>query len=189
MPPQLYRHLVHLLAKIYLEFSDYEGVREVSAGIENDDIMSWALGCAYLGEGDKNEALRYFREAVGLNPANDRAWVSLSMLHDEMGDRELALANLERALEINPDNSTALKLMSKWHTRHLEKSLSVMDRIQYYLDRHGFDEEISLCYVQLLQENRSLATADFELSKLILNNPANAEFYRMKKNLEDQTNL
>ncbi|MBY0553730.1 tetratricopeptide repeat protein [bacterium] len=181
------KSLVHCLIRIYLEFSDYEGIEETVKsykGTHKDGLIIWAMGLVRLANGNKNDALRLFRSAVEINPANDQAWVSLAMLHEEMGDRELALANLERALDKNSKNATGLKLMAKWHRRDLEQSQKMMSRVQYYLSQHEFDEEISLCYVQLLKENNAVDTARFELDKLILTYPNKSEYGAMKNNLE-----
>jgi tetratricopeptide (TPR) repeat protein len=139
--------LVHCLLRIYLEFSDYEGIEEVIsnyAGNHQDDLIMWAMGLVQLASGNNNEAISLFRNAVATNSANDQAWVSLALLHDEMGDRELALANLEKALDANRKNATALKLMAKWHKRDLQQTHDVMTRVRYYLSDYEFDEEISL---------------------------------------------
>jgi tetratricopeptide (TPR) repeat protein len=184
--------LVHCLVRIYLEFSDYEGIEEVISnytGNHQDDLIMWAMGLVRLASGNKNEAISFFRNAVSTNPANDQAWVSLALLHEEMGDRELALANLEKALDANHNNATGLKLMAKWHRRNLEQTHHVMNRVRYYLSQHEFDEEISLCYIQMLKENNAIVSASFELDKLILNYPSKAEYSAMKKNLEDTPNL
>lgn len=183
--------LVQCLVRIYLEFSDYEGIEEVVANYSgvHDDLIMWAMGLVRLANGNKNAALEAFRNAVAANPNNDQAWVSLAILHDEMGDRELALANLEKALDANHDNATGLKLMAKWHRRDLEQTQNVMNRVCYYLSQHEFDEEISLCYIQMLKENNAIGSARFELDKLILNYPTKAEYGAMKKNLEDALKL
>jgi tetratricopeptide (TPR) repeat protein len=184
--------LVHCLVRIYLEFSDYEGIEEVISsysGNHQDDLIMWAMGLVRLASGNKNEAISLFRNAVATNFANDQAWVSLALLHDEMGDRELALANLEKALDANQNNATALKLMAKWHKRDLQQTQHVMNRVRYYLSEHEFDEEISLCYVQMLKENNAIVSARFELDKLILNYPSKAEYVSIKKNLEDNLKI
>jgi hypothetical protein len=95
------------------------------------------------------------------------------------------LANLERALDINPTNSTGLKLMTKWHKRNLESARSTMERLNYYLSQHSFDEEVSLCYVQVLKENNAIQVAQFELEKLLLNNPQNQTALKLKNDLHE----
>ena len=187
------RYLTRILVRIYLEFSDHEGVQETlekyHTKYQLDDLMLWSLGLVCLSAGQQTQALTYFRSAVELNSANDQAWVSLAMLHDEMGDRELAVANLEKALDANPQNATGLKLMSKWCTKSFEQTEIVMNKLSYYLSKHEFDEEVSLCYVQLLKENQSMALAGFELEKQILHDPMNTQFRAAKKNLEDLLNV
>ncbi|MGZ3691727.1 MAG: tetratricopeptide repeat protein [Pseudobdellovibrio sp.] len=186
------RYFARMMVKIYLEFCDYEGVEEVLARYEikheMDDLMLWALGFVSLAYSDQNKAVDYFRRAVEMNPANDQAWVSLAMLHEDMGDRELALANLEKALDANPQNATGLKMMAKWHRTELEATRKIINRLDYYLSNHNFDEEVSLCYVQLLAENNSPEAACFEIDKQILNNPNHQEFLRIKNNLQIPAN-
>lgn len=183
------RYLTRLLIKIYLEFSDFEGIQEAletfHARYSLDDTMLWCLGLVSLSVQRNEEALAYFRTAVEMNAGNDQAWVSLAMLHEDMGDRELAVANLEKALDANPQNATGLKLMSKWGARDREQSQKIAGKLSYYLSKHEFDEEVSLCYVQLLKDSQSLLLADFEIEKLILNDPTNSQFRAAKKNLEE----
>ncbi len=187
------RYLTRLLVKIYLEFSDHEGIQETiehfHARYGLDDVMLWSLGVVALAACQQTQALTYFRSAVEMNAGNDQAWVSLAMVHEDMGDRDLAVANLEKALDANPQNATGLKLMANWGARNMEQARIIMTKLDYYLSKHEFDEEVSLCYVQLLKDNQALHQADFELDKLILNSPANPKFREAKKNLEQLTIL
>lgn len=192
LTPVQQRSLTHCLVRVYIEFSDHEGIRELAEQNKNNDddaLLVWAMGLVALAEDDKNTALEKFRHSVALNAQNDRAWVSLAILHDEMGDRELALANLERALDVNPENSTGLKLFAQWCGRSAEKANEVIGKIQYYLDRHDFDEEMSACYIRVLQDHRLFRPAIFELNKLILENPTQEQFQYFKKNLEDHAGM
>jgi tetratricopeptide (TPR) repeat protein len=187
--PATYKELSRCLVKIYIEFSDYEGAQEIAAEHPQDDMMTWAMGLVCLNEKNNEAALEHFRQSVACNEFNDQAWVSLALLHEEMGDRELAFANLERALDVNPHNATGLKLMTKWHKGDLEQKNKVMSKVRYYLSQHAFDEEISLCYVQMLQESNSASGAGFELDKLILQNPTNLHYLTLRKNLEDNLKM
>lgn len=184
------RLLSQYLVKIYLEFSDYEGIQEVIDACDyaaQDDLMLWAMGLVRLASGNKNQALELFRKSVGLNGANDQAWVSLAILHEEMGDRELALANLEKALDANPHNSTGLKLMAKWCRRDIEQTQSVMNKVRHYLSRYEFDEEISLCHMQMSAEIKDLSAVRFEVEKLYLSNPKNAKYAEMKSDMKKRS--
>ncbi len=187
LTPNELKTLSQHLIKIYLEFGDYEGVQEVVTKFKNadqDDLMLWAMGLVSLASNNKNDALINFRKAVALNKSNDQAWISLSMLHEEMGDRELALANLDKAFDVNPNNATGLKLLTKWHHRDAVAAMNVMNKVRNYLSHYSFDEEISLCYMQLLKEADDMNSLRFEVEKLVLHNPRNAEYMLMKKNLD-----
>lgn len=188
------RYMTRILTRIYLEFSDYEGVEEVLSAYRllapMDDVMVWGQGLVCLARDQKDEALTMFRRAVELNPKNEQAWVSLAMLHEEMGDRELALANIEKALDVNPLNSMALKLMMKWHHPHPSTSQEVIGRVDFYLLNNDFDEDMQLSYVQMLQENGNIERAVFEIDKMQLFNPDNARLQQLKtltleKHLQD----
>ena len=181
------KSLSYCLVKIYVEFSDYEGLQEVISASENamsDDVLLWASGLVHLSNGEKNDALDSFRKAVLVNNLNDQAWVSLSILHEEMGDRELAMANLERALDANPNNSIGLKLMTKWYRRDAEQTANMMNKVRHYLAQYEFDEEISLCHLQMLKEANDLGSARFEVEKLFLNYPDNSKYASMKSDMK-----
>lgn len=188
LAPREVKILSHLLLKIFIEENDFDGVQETVAKFQNsadeDDFMQWAMGLVSLSRNDKNGALTFFRAAVASNNKNDQAWVSLAMLHDEMGDRELAMANLEMSLDRNPLNQAAVKLYSAWAPKNAEKIGTALSRIQFYLSKNEFDEEISLCHIQLLSKIQSWKNVDFEISKLILTQPQNSNYREMKKKLE-----
>jgi tetratricopeptide (TPR) repeat protein len=185
--------LVHLLMKIYIEENDFDGVQEVleqsATQLPQSDFMHWAQGLVYVSQNEPNHALISFRLAIELNAKNDQAWVSLALLHHEMGDEELALANLETSLDCNPYNNAAVKLYSLWTQKKLDKTLRALNSVQFYLSEHDFDEEISLCHVQLLCRLQHWTAADTEVEKLILTYPKNLNYREMKKNLEQNLNM
>jgi tetratricopeptide (TPR) repeat protein len=193
LSPKETKVLSHLLLKIFIEENDFEGVVETIAKFEtlipHDDFMQWALGLVALARFDKNAALEHFRNSLQINNNNDQAWVSLAMLHDEMGDRELALANVEMSLDHNPLNQAAVKLYSNWAAKDSDRVGTALKRIQFYLSEHEFDEEVSLCHIQVLTQIQLWRNVDFEINKLILNQPMNPNFHDMKKNLELNINL
>jgi tetratricopeptide (TPR) repeat protein len=181
------------LLRIYIEENDFEGVQEVlnqsTVMLTGNDFASWAQGLVYLSNGEKNLAVAQFRKAVQLNPANDQAWVSLAVVHQEMGDDELALANLEKALDCNPMNNSAVKLYSQWGSKRIDKTAKALQSVRFYLTEHGFDEEISVCHVQLLCHLKFWSEATSEMNKLIIANPRNLNYVAMKKNLEQNINM
>ncbi len=75
------------------------------------------------------EALVRFREALHVNKNNDRAWVGLAMIHNQLGDIELAYGNLREAHSIEPSNTTAIDLMISWLFRD-QKLTELVDFIE-----------------------------------------------------------
>lgn len=181
------------LLRIYIEENDFEGVQEVldqsSKFLGSNDFMHWAQGLVFLSNQDKNQAVIQFRKSVQLNAMNDQAWVSLALVHQEMGDEELAIANLEKALDCNPMNTAAVKLYSQWTAKRADKTNKALESVRFYLTEHSFDEEISLCHVQLLCRLKFWGQATSEMSKLILAHPRNLNYIAMKKNLEQSLNI
>lgn len=178
--------LARLLVKIYLEENDFEGVAEViskSQFSEEDDFLLWAQGVVFLNNDQKDQALEYFRRAVQLNVKNDQAWVSLGLMHKNMGDDDLFLANIERAMDLNPYNVSALKLYSQSTIKNKEKTLLAFERIQFYLSEYCFDEDISVCHAQMLCQIKKWDLAQLELDKLIFNQPGKEELRNMKKSM------
>lgn len=178
--------LSHLLVKIYLEENDFEGASEVilkSQFSEADDFLLWAQGIIFLNNDQKAKALEYFRRSVQLNAKNDRAWVSLALMHKEMGDEDLFLANLEKAMDLNPYNVLALKLFSQSVRKNSNKMNSAFERVQFYLSEHCFDEDMSLCHIHMLCHSKQWRFAELELEKLMLNEPGNEDFKIMKKSM------
>lgn len=176
-----------LLIKLYTEFNDFEGVEEIFnlyPGSAEDDLMLWGLGAVRISEKKTDEAMVLLKACVLINPANDRAWISLALLHEELGDRELALANLERAFDANPSNSMAIKLLIQWRRSDPVNTAQAMNRVQYYLSKHEFDEDVSLCYMQMLKDINDMASLKFETNKLAFYNPAHFNLFNLKKNTE-----
>jgi tetratricopeptide (TPR) repeat protein len=107
------------------------------------------------------------REAVTIDPSYDTGWTALGLYHSQRGDLELAKANLEKALDLNPVNSTALKHITNWaHDAGVDKLDATLEKVNYYLQRFNFDEEISECHAKLLIRKGRPELAQFEVDKL-----------------------
>lgn len=186
------RALSRLLVKIFLEENDFEGAQEVIAKTiisESDDFLLWAQGVILLNADQKARALDYFRKSVQMNPKNDQAWVSLGMMHKEMGDEDLFIANLERAIDSNPYNTSALKMIATTATRNLQKAPTAFQHVRFYLTEFCFDEDISLCHIQMLCQTKQWETAELELEKLMLNQPSNENYKNLKKSMFEAQNM
>jgi tetratricopeptide (TPR) repeat protein len=183
----------HILLKIYIEENDFEGVQELidhnQDFLMHDDFFIWAQGLVYLSRQNRYKALQFFRKSLQLNNQNDQAWVSLALIHHEMADDELALANLEKALDCNPMNNVAVKLYSTWSAQKSENDQKALSSIQFYLSENEFDEEISLCHVELLSRLEKWNEAQYEINRLILTHPRNINYPEVKKNLVQNLNM
>ncbi len=178
--------LCRLLVKIYLEENDFEGAQEAitqSLLSESDDFLLWAQGIIYLNLSLKDKALDHFRKAVLLNHKNDQAWVSLGMMHKEMGDESLSHANIENAIDLNPYNTSALKLLASSAVKDNEKMNSAFQKFEFYLAEFCFDEEINLCHVQMLCETKQWGYAQLQVEKLLLHEPLSLAAENAKKSM------
>lgn len=75
------------------------------------DVLYVNYGTLEIQKNNFEQALKCFRTSLELNSENERAWIGLSLIHQNYGDLDLSWANLERALQINLDNSVALHLI------------------------------------------------------------------------------
>ena len=181
------RAVTHCLVKIYLEFSDFEGLQEVLGAcdyIAKDSLLLRAMGLLFWELDDRAEALSFFVKSIDIENTNDQAWLNIAMLHKELGNDAMAWDCLEKVIELNSNNAAALKLMVDWHNQEPEKINKVIYALRRYLCKFEFDEEISLCYVQMLKKINDMNSVRIELEKLILYHPVKLEYQMMKKNFE-----
>ena len=73
------------------------------------------LGVALTASGKNEEAARYLKEAIQLNPSLIAAYNNLAISQMLAGDRSSAMSTLEEAIKIQPQNEyAALKLKRMW---------------------------------------------------------------------------
>jgi tetratricopeptide (TPR) repeat protein len=73
------------------------------------------LGVALTASGNNEEAARYLKEAIELNPSLIAAYNNLAISQMLAGDKASAVATLEEAVRIQPQNEyAALKLQRMW---------------------------------------------------------------------------
>ena len=159
------------LVKIYSMENDFEGLEEVCRELQSmgvvDADLNYSQALVEASRGDLDQAIAHLREAVTLNPAFDTGWAALGLYHYRKGDVELAKANLERALDLNPANTTALKHISNWvEGGHADELNATLEKVNYYLQKFNFDEEISECHAKLLIKKGQSDFAQLEIDKL-----------------------
>jgi len=158
-----------LLAQIYIQENDFEGLNEIVQSYEVEAILTeqyyFSKSLLSLSKSDEKSALSQLRSAVLKNNNFDRAWVALALLHDKMGDSDLSMANLEKALDVNPMNTSALKYYSK-------KSICAgdidraIDKVDFYLQTYSFDHEMTAQYADLMKIKRKNDIVQCESEKL-----------------------
>ncbi|AZZ35791.1 hypothetical protein CIK05_02900 [Bdellovibrio sp. qaytius] len=159
------------LIKIYSVENDFEGLedvcRELSVlGLADADV-SYSHALIEASRGDLDQAIEHLRQAVVDNPTFDTGWAALGLYHYKKGDIELAKANLEKALDLNPSNTTALKHISNWVDDSQPDELNAtIEKVNYYLQKFNFDEEISECHAKLLIKKGHADLAQLEIDKL-----------------------
>jgi tetratricopeptide (TPR) repeat protein len=159
------------LVKIYSIENDFEGLEEVclemqSLGASGADL-DYSQALIQAGKGDLEKAIVHLRRAVTMYPQFDTGWSALGLYHYKKGDFELAKANLAKALDINADNSTALKYMTAWVDDGSSDEInSTLRKVNYYLQKHNFDQEITTCHAKLLLKKGQSRWAQIETEKL-----------------------
>jgi tetratricopeptide (TPR) repeat protein len=90
-----------------------QAIRDMSAAVAKFPASSEAqrlLGTSYGLAGNTEKSLQHLREAVRLNPRDERSWIGVARVHDVRGEREQAVELLRRAVAELPD-SGALRWM------------------------------------------------------------------------------
>jgi tetratricopeptide (TPR) repeat protein len=107
---------------------------------------AWGSGAAYSGDWEDsngpsyaetescNGAINYFNRALGIDIANDKAWVSKGICLERLDKTDEAIACCDRALKLNPADFEALNNQG------------------IYLDKVGRIEEALSCYDRALKE-------------------------------------
>lgn len=157
------------LLGIYIAHNDIKEILPILSFYDEhslqDDMSLYARAFLCLNEDRKEEALAFLRKSVQLNPSNDKCWVTLAMLHYQMGDHDLALGNIEKALDINKYNATAVKCYAQWK-QNIGQNESARQKINFYLSQFNFDEEMTRKHIDVLQKTGHIAEADTEALKL-----------------------
>jgi tetratricopeptide (TPR) repeat protein len=159
------------LIRIYSVENDFEGLEDVCRELHTlgitDAEVSYSHALVEAAKGELDQAIEHLRQAVVDNPAFDTGWAALGLYHYKKGDIELAKANLEKALDINPSNTTALKHISNWVDDSQPDELNAtLEKVNYYLQKFNFDEEISGCHANLLIKKGQAYLAKLEIDKL-----------------------
>jgi twitching motility two-component system response regulator PilG len=79
--------------------------KDAKEAVDRSTHMILVEAEAFLGEGDRSQALASVEEAISADPDSEKAWSMRSHLVDDFEEKRRALA---RVVEINPENKTAV---------------------------------------------------------------------------------
>ena len=86
------------------------------AGAAGSSEAHRLLGTAYGIRGDIASSVRHLRDAVRLNPRDERAWIALASTLEDTGDRAEAAVALRAAIEALPDSGAL-----RWRLRSVRR--------------------------------------------------------------------
>lgn len=94
-----------MLGDYELQGGDYAGaIARYVRGLRKDSLMNYArfnLASAYNATGNNVQAMKTLKEAVAIDPRNDRTYYNLGLLCYEMQDAKAAEENFRQALRLN----------------------------------------------------------------------------------------
>ena len=109
-----------------------EAIEHMTAAVAGAPTSSEAhrlLGSAYAVSGNMEKSLEYLREAVRLNPRDERSWLAIARTLDALGDVDGCTAVLEAAALALPDSGVvrwSLAAMADKRRRTAENDLDLI---------------------------------------------------------------
>lgn len=106
-------HIPYLnLGDLYMEQREFEKAAEAYRQSKKFVIIEWTvikLGTALFEAGKTQEAIREFKEGLGLSPKNANMRYGLAMAFLKDGNKKAALAEFRKAVELAPGSELAEK--------------------------------------------------------------------------------
>ena len=104
--------ILETLGRLNEAIENYEVAMQLT---ECNSFTHHRIGICHQKLGNNPIALRYFKEAVHLEPSNEKAWGALIQYYFEASDHNKALFYVEKALEVNGDSVLLWKIKSQIH--------------------------------------------------------------------------
>jgi len=101
-----YSEAYNNLGTIYLRQSKWdEAISMFQKAIGNiyystPEMAYYNMAAAYLGKGDYNKAIEYYRTVMELKPQNEDAYIHAGLIYEEQGQNAQALQSFQRARSI-----------------------------------------------------------------------------------------
>ena len=97
-----------MIGDYYIKQNNYaDAVKYYRRGLKKDSLMNYArlnLSVAYNLSGQNDEALQVLKDAVKVDPKNERIYFNLALLYNEMGNPSDAAKFLAKAVELKSLN-------------------------------------------------------------------------------------
>jgi tetratricopeptide (TPR) repeat protein len=166
-----------MLADYHLQGGDQlNAIIHYVRGLEKDSLMNYArlnLASSYNSVGKNKEALKALKDAVAIDPKNERIFYNLGLLHYEMGDIPAAMESFQKAVGLKSENPSlyynyGLLLQQLGKLKEAEQILLK----GYTINPQAINVNYALAFLYANQNNLSKARVHAEvLRKADPNNP------------------
>jgi predicted CXXCH cytochrome family protein len=145
-------------------------------GLKKDSLMNYArlnLASSFNIEGNNAEALKTLKEALAIDPQNDRIYYNLGLLYYELGEIPSAIESFHKAVQLNSENTGlyynyGLLLQQQGQSKKAEQILLK----GYSLNPQAINVNYALAFLYANQNQPQKARLHAEvLRKLDPNNP------------------
>jgi tetratricopeptide (TPR) repeat protein len=139
----------------------------------NNDILHYNLGALLLDKGDRDGAIKHWKEAVRIRPDQPTIHKNLAILLSQKGDINGAIEHYREVLKLRPTDKAVRRTLENLLARHQQpdNAQRLFQRANVLAEQGELDEAIA-CYTQSLQLQPGYAPAH--------NNLANALFLKGK---------
>jgi tetratricopeptide (TPR) repeat protein len=107
-----YRMAHNLLGHYYIQRGQYElAIEQFNKALgykkEYDYWIYGNIGIAYVGMGNRNEAIKAYSRSLSMNPECPETYMNRATVYDEMGQFNLAFSDYSSAIKYNPQFAQA----------------------------------------------------------------------------------
>jgi tetratricopeptide (TPR) repeat protein len=133
------------------------------------------LGTAYDISGDIAKSVQHLRDAVRLNPRDERSWIALASTLENTGERAEAVATLRAAIAMLPDSGALRWRLTSARRQGIDESdldlLSIADRLVLFAGKGELLGQMAAMAQANLEYDRALRLLELRVA-LTPNNAA-----------------
>ena len=171
-----------MIGDFYLKQNDYaNAAKYYRRGLKKDSLMNYArlnLSVAYNLSKQNDQALQVLKDAVKVDPKNDRIYFNLALLYNEMGNPSEASKSLAKAVQLKSVNprvyyNYGLLLQQEG------KNNQAIEMYKRGLKIVPNDESLNYTLALLLLQNERIEEARIPASVLKKNYPDNPDYQKI----------